>query len=78
MQRHHGADPRRAGAGGRQTRSFSLITDRDGKYAYWAPVKDNPFQLIVSKDGWIAQARIVRIIRQQTVTADFTLRRVRC
>ena len=61
-----------------RTHTFSLFADRDGKWAFWAPQASNPFQVIVSKDGWIAQVRTVRIIRQQTVTADFTLQRVRC
>jgi hypothetical protein len=61
-----------------RTRAWSLATDKEGKYAFWDAVAQNPFQMIVSKDGWIAQVRTVRIIRQQTVVADFTLRRVRC
>ena len=38
-------------------RSFSLLSDKDGKYAFWAPQASNPFGIIVSKDGWIAQFR---------------------
>jgi N-acetylneuraminic acid mutarotase len=65
-------------ADGNKDFAFSLLTDRDGKYAFWAPEKDNPFQVIVSKDGWIAQTRKVKIKKGKTVTADFALRRVRC
>ena len=58
--------------------SFSLLTDKDGMYAFWAPQPANPFTVIASKDGWRAQVKTVRIRRQETVILDFTLNRVRC
>jgi N-acetylneuraminic acid mutarotase len=58
--------------------AFSLSTDRDGKYAFWAPAASNPFTLIASKDGWIAQTKTVSVKANKTVTVDFALNAVGC
>jgi hypothetical protein len=61
-----------------KTYHFSLLTDKDGKYAFWAPDKSNPFTLIASKDGWISQTKTVKLKKGQTTTVNFTLVRTGC
>ena len=61
-----------------KTYTFSLSTDKDGKYALWAPAASNPFTIIASKDKWIAQTKKTNVKAQKTVTVDFNLRPTNC
>ena len=65
-------------ANGRRDWTFSLLTDRDGNYAFWAPDESNPYTVIASKDGWISQTKTVRIRKGRTTTVDFDLNRLNC
>ncbi len=58
--------------------SLVLRTDKDGKYAFWASTKNNPFTLIASANGWIPQTKTAKIKRGGTTTVDFNLRPVSC
>jgi N-acetylneuraminic acid mutarotase len=58
--------------------TFSLATDQAGRYAFWAPAKSSPFQVIASKDKWIAQAVVIKIKAGATTRADFVLHPVMC
>lgn len=58
--------------------TFSLKTDANGKYAFWAPAASNKYTLIASKDGWVAQTVTVNIKSGKTVTVDFNLRPPAC
>ena len=53
--------------------AFSLKTAANGTYAFWAPSASNPFTLIASKDGWIAQSTKVNIKANKTTTVNFGL-----
>ena len=57
---------------------FSLSTDKDGKYAFWAPSASNPFTLIASKDKYIAQTKTVSIKANKTITVNFALQATGC
>jgi hypothetical protein len=58
--------------------TFSLKTGADGKYAFWAPASSNPFTLIASKDGWIAQTKTTNIKANKTTTVNFALLAAGC
>jgi len=58
--------------------SFSLKSDANGNYAFWAPAGSNPYMLIASRDGWVAQTVKVNIKAQKTNTVNFALRAVGC
>jgi Carboxypeptidase regulatory-like domain/Kelch motif len=58
--------------------TFSLKTDAEGKYAFWAPSASNPFTIIASKDGWIAQSKTVNIKANKTTTVNFSLQAAGC
>jgi hypothetical protein len=58
--------------------TFSLSTDPAGRYAFWAPSASNPFTLIASKDGWIAQTKTVSLKASKTTTVSFTLNQTGC
>jgi N-acetylneuraminic acid mutarotase len=58
--------------------TFSLLTDKDGKYALWAPSASNPFTLIASKDKYIAQIKTVSIKANKTATVNFALQATGC
>ena len=53
---------------------YTLKTDASGRYALWLDKRNNPLQMIVAKDGWQPQTRIVRIRALQTTTADWALK----
>jgi len=61
-------------ATGNQGFSFSLKTDANGRYAFWAPPGSSPFSLIASASGWIAQAKNADIKEGKTTTVNFALR----
>jgi hypothetical protein len=54
--------------------SYTLKTDKNGQYALWLDVRNNPLQVIVAKDGYQPQVRNVKITRGTTTTADFALK----
>jgi hypothetical protein len=56
--------------------SFSLKTDKNGKYAFWAPSASNPYTVIASKDGYQAQSKTVNIKANKTTTVNFGLQAV--
>lgn len=58
--------------------SFSLKTDANGKYAFWAPAASNPYTIIASKDGWVSQSVKVVIKAGKTNTFNFALVAVGC
>jgi Carboxypeptidase regulatory-like domain len=58
--------------------SFTLKTDANGNYAFWAPEGGSPFSLIASASGWIAQTQSVNIKAGKTTTQNFTLRPQSC
>jgi hypothetical protein len=58
--------------------SFTLKTDANGSYAFWAPVGSSPFSLIASASGWVAQIKNVSIKGGTTTNVSFTLRRQSC
>jgi hypothetical protein len=53
--------------------SLTLKTDANGNYAFWAPSGSNPFSLIASASGWIAQTKTASIKGGKTTTVNFTL-----
>jgi N-acetylneuraminic acid mutarotase len=54
--------------------SYTLKTDKNGQYALWLDVRNNPLQVIVAKDGYQPQVRTVKIAKGTTTTADFSLK----
>lgn len=52
---------------------YTLKTDKDGTYALWLDVRNNPLQLIVAKDGYQPTTTTIRITKAATTTANFTL-----
>ncbi len=54
--------------------SYTLKTDKNGQYALWLDVRNNPLQVIVAKDGFQPQVRIVKIAKGTATTADFSLK----
>lgn len=52
---------------------YTFKTDKQGHYALWLDVRNNPLQLIVAKDGFQPQATTVRIKKRTTTTVNFTL-----
>ncbi|MFD4946175.1 carboxypeptidase regulatory-like domain-containing protein [Streptomyces sp. NPDC058409] len=57
-----------------RTASFTLRTDRNGKYVLWLDVSNNPLTVIAAKDDWATQTRSVKITKGRTTTADFSLK----
>jgi N-acetylneuraminic acid mutarotase len=54
--------------------SYTLKTDKNGQYALWLDVRNNPLQVIVAKDGFQPQVRTVKIVKGATTTSDFALK----
>jgi hypothetical protein len=54
--------------------SYTLKTDKNGQYALWLDVRNNPLQLIAAKDGYQPQAKTAKITKGNTTTLDFTLK----
>ncbi len=54
--------------------TYTLKTDKNGQYALWLDVRNNPLTLIAAKDGWAPQTKTVRITKLTSTTADFALR----
>jgi hypothetical protein len=58
--------------------SWTFSTEADGSYAYWFSTAANPLDMITSKDGYVPQARRVRVYRGEETQANFTLRKAGC
>jgi N-acetylneuraminic acid mutarotase len=56
--------------------SYTLKTDKNGQYALWLDVRNNPLQVIAARDGYQPQAKTVKITKGRTTTLDFTLKPV--
>jgi hypothetical protein len=57
--------------------SYTFITDKDGKYAYWLDRRNNPLTLIAAKDGYKPQTRTTRLLAGEPTTEDFALKSIR-
>jgi predicted RNA-binding protein with TRAM domain len=55
---------------------YDLATDGDGNTTYW--LKKAKYTVIVSKDGWAAQATVVTVKAGKSSEAGFTLAKVGC
>ncbi|MEV0806278.1 carboxypeptidase regulatory-like domain-containing protein [Micromonospora sp. NPDC050200] len=53
--------------------SYTLKTDRNGKYVLWLDVNNNPFTVTAAKDGWASQTQSAKIGPGKTTTVDFSL-----
>ncbi|MFF3125469.1 carboxypeptidase regulatory-like domain-containing protein [Streptomyces sp. NPDC057908] len=53
--------------------SFTPKTDKNGHYALWLDIRNNPLKVTAAKDGWAPKERRIEIVRGKTTTADFTL-----
>ncbi|WP_327242951.1 carboxypeptidase regulatory-like domain-containing protein [Streptomyces sp. NBC_01320] len=54
--------------------SYPLKTDRNGQYAFWLDVNNNPFTVTAAKEGWAPQTQSVRIGPGKTTTVDIALK----
>jgi hypothetical protein len=54
--------------------SYTLTTDRNGRYVLWLDVRNNPVKVTASKDGWESQTTSVEIEPRKATTADFSLK----
>jgi N-acetylneuraminic acid mutarotase len=54
--------------------SYTLKTDKNGQYALWLDVRNNPLQVIAAKDGYQPQVKTVKIKRGVTTPLDFALK----
>jgi N-acetylneuraminic acid mutarotase len=55
------------------TVTYTLRTDAGGDYRLWLDRGYSPLAVVVAKDGYQSQFRIVKIAKGQTTSADFTL-----
>jgi hypothetical protein len=53
--------------------SYTLKTDKNGQYVLWLDTSNNPLTVIAAQAGWTPQSTSVKISKQKTTTADFTL-----
>ncbi|HLJ80641.1 MAG TPA: carboxypeptidase regulatory-like domain-containing protein, partial [Ktedonobacterales bacterium] len=58
--------------------TFTLTTDKNGNYAFWAPSASNSYQIIASLNKWISQAVKTSIKSGKTVTVNFNLKPTSC
>ncbi|MEV5962069.1 S8 family serine peptidase [Kribbella sp. NPDC051952] len=57
--------------------SYTFITDKDGKYAYWLDRRNNPLTLIAAKDGYKPQTRSTKLVAGSPVTENFALKSIK-
>ncbi|TKK73481.1 peptidase S8 [Kribbella jiaozuonensis] len=57
--------------------SYTFITDKDGKYAYWLDRRNNPLTLIAAKDGYKPQTRTTKLVAGTPVTENFALKSIK-
>uniref|UniRef100_UPI0006E188DC carboxypeptidase regulatory-like domain-containing protein n=1 Tax=Peterkaempfera griseoplana TaxID=66896 RepID=UPI0006E188DC len=55
--------------------SYTLKTGKDGSYALWLDVRNNPLTVIVAKDGYQPTTTTVKIVKGATTTGNFTLKK---
>jgi len=55
--------------------AYTLKTDKNGQYALWLDVRNNPLQVICAKDGFVPQVKTVKITKGTTTTVNFTLKK---
>ncbi|WP_377266958.1 carboxypeptidase regulatory-like domain-containing protein [Peterkaempfera sp. SMS 1(5)a] len=55
--------------------SYTLKTGKDGSYALWLDVRNNPLTIIVAKDGYQPTTTTVKIVKGATTTGNFTLKK---
>ncbi|HEY3505541.1 MAG TPA: carboxypeptidase regulatory-like domain-containing protein [Actinocatenispora sp.] len=55
--------------------SYTLKTGKDGTFALWLDVRNNPLTVIVAKDGYQPQVKTVSIAKGKTVTVNVTLKK---
>src|SRR5215469_4457146 len=65
-------------ADGKQGFHFTLPTDKNGNYSFWAPAGASPFAMTASANGWIPQSTSANIRGGKTTTVNFTLRPTSC
>ena len=53
--------------------SVTLVTDDDGRYAWWMPARSNPVRVAVTATGFVGQSRMAIVVPQQEGVHDFTL-----
>ena len=63
---------------GSWAQTYTLKTDSAGGYALWLDKRSNPLTVIAAKDGFVPQARTVRISQGDTLTASFALVHTGC
>jgi Carboxypeptidase regulatory-like domain len=56
------------------TATYTLTTDKDGKYTLWLDKRNNPLTVIAAKDGWAPQTRTVKVTPGSPLTSNFTLK----
>jgi N-acetylneuraminic acid mutarotase len=54
--------------------TYTLKTDKNGHYALWLDVRNNPLSVIAAKDGYQPVVKTVRIVKGTTTAADFLLK----
>lgn len=54
--------------------SYTLTTDKDGRYTLWLDKRNNPLTVIVAKDGWQPQTRTARVVPGTPLTSNFSLK----
>ncbi|MER6102671.1 carboxypeptidase regulatory-like domain-containing protein [Streptomyces sp. NPDC001832] len=54
--------------------SYTLKTDKNGHYALWLDVRNNPLKLTASKEGWASQTASAEIKPSKATTADLSLK----
>jgi N-acetylneuraminic acid mutarotase len=53
--------------------SYTLKTDKSGHYQLWLDKSYNPLQVLVADDGYQPETQVVKISKEGTTTADFSL-----
>ncbi|MFE5995253.1 kelch repeat-containing protein, partial [Streptomyces sp. NPDC056453] len=56
--------------------SYTLKTGKDGTYALWLDIRNNPLTVIAAKDGYQPITTTVKIVKGATTTGNFTLKKV--
>ncbi|WP_239077048.1 carboxypeptidase regulatory-like domain-containing protein [Actinocatenispora rupis] len=55
--------------------SYTLKTGKDGSFALWLDVRNNPLTIIIAKDGYQPQVKTVKVVKGQVVVVDTTLKK---
>ncbi|MFV5997669.1 carboxypeptidase regulatory-like domain-containing protein [Streptomyces sp. NPDC056231] len=54
--------------------SYTLTTDRNGKYVLWLDVRNNPLKVTASAEGWDPQTQSATVVPSKTTTVDLALK----